>query len=234
MHQYVVVRLPGGGTLPEFPVQPFWDGGFLGNADASAGVAVPGFAGVGRTDQAVVNFLDDLVQGDRTPGLVSHLDQQAGIPLFGHEQVSLGGIVATGFFDVDVLAGVEGHHGHGRVPVVGRGDDDGVDGFIVEEAAEILISFGLLSSGVGHHFLALDDGARIDITDTVDLTVLGPGESVGKLGATAVGPENSNVYAVVRPRDGGLGVSGQAQREAGGGEGGVAEEFAAILHGRVK
>ena len=39
--------------------------------------------------------------------------------------------------DVDVLAGLAGHDGRQRVPVIGRADDDRVDVLAVEHAAEV-------------------------------------------------------------------------------------------------
>ena len=43
------------------------------------------------------------------------------------QQRALGGVMAAGLFDVDVLARLQAEDGHGRMPVVGRGDGDGVD-----------------------------------------------------------------------------------------------------------
>ena len=40
-------------------------------------------------------------------------------------------------FYIDVLAGVTGEYRGGRVPVVRRGNDDGIDGDVVEDAAQV-------------------------------------------------------------------------------------------------
>ncbi len=52
-------------------------------------------------------------------------------------------VVAGGLLDVDVLAGLAGPDGGQRVPVVGRGDGDGVDFLVVEELAHVAVDPGL-------------------------------------------------------------------------------------------
>ena len=90
---------------------------------------------------AIVNLLDDLDGVRRGALLGAHLHELAVFLLRGDEERAFGGIVAAGLFDVDVLAGFDAGDGHGRVPVVGRGDGDGVDVFALEELAEV--AFGL-------------------------------------------------------------------------------------------
>ena len=51
-------------------------------------------------------------------------------------------VVAARLLDVDVLAGLAGPDGHQRVPVVGRGDRDGVEVLVVEHAADVLLGGG--------------------------------------------------------------------------------------------
>ena len=46
--------------------------------------------------------------------------------------------MATGLFHVDMLAGLERGNGHGRVPVLGRGDGDGIHVLHFEDGTEIL------------------------------------------------------------------------------------------------
>ena len=55
-------------------------------------------------------------------------------------------IMSERLFDVDVFAGVARVDGHRHVPVVGAGDQDGVDVFAVEQLAIVLAGDGL---GVG-------------------------------------------------------------------------------------
>ena len=51
-------------------------------------------------------------------------------------------VVAARLLDVDVLAGLAGPDGHQRVPVVRRGDRDGVDVLVVERLADVLHGLG--------------------------------------------------------------------------------------------
>jgi len=51
----------------------------------------------------------------------------------GHHGEAVGGIVRHGFFAVDIFAGGERVHNHLLMPVVGHGDEDGVDVFRVEQ-----------------------------------------------------------------------------------------------------
>ena len=39
--------------------------------------------------------------------------------------------------DVDIFAGAAGHHTHERMPMIGRGDHDCIDAFVIQQAAEI-------------------------------------------------------------------------------------------------
>ena len=58
-----------------------------------------------------------------------------------HHLLAFVHVGARGLFDVDILAGLAGFHFHVRVPVVGSGDADRVDGFIRQNLAEILDAF---------------------------------------------------------------------------------------------
>ena len=48
-----------------------------------------------------------------------------------------------GLFEVHVLLGVEGRLEHGKVLVIGRGDDDGVEAGLAEQLVVIDVSLGL-------------------------------------------------------------------------------------------
>ena len=45
--------------------------------------------------------------------------------------------MAGGFLDVKVLAGCESRKRHGDVPVMRRREDESVDGFVIEQVAEV-------------------------------------------------------------------------------------------------
>ena len=85
-----------------------------------------------------MNFVDDLDGEGRGALLGAHLHQLAVFLLRLDEQRAFGGVVAAGLFNVDVLARLQAGDGHGRMPVVGRGDGDGVYILEFQDLAEVL------------------------------------------------------------------------------------------------
>src|SRR6202034_1733384 len=129
------------GTLPEIPVESGWDRCIFAVADGFAGVVVPGFRKIGPTDQSVMDLLDNFDGVGRGSLLRAHLDELAVFLLRTDEKRAFGGIVAAGFFDVDMLARLQSEDGQGCMPVIGRGDGDGVNIFEGENLAEVLFTF---------------------------------------------------------------------------------------------
>ncbi len=136
-----VVGAEWGGAEPEVVVEIGGRGGVGGRAEAGEDVA-----------EVVHLDGDELAEGFLLEEFFGFLEMRAGT-LLGADLddafVAFGAVdhpaalfdeEGEGFFAVDILAGGTGHHGHEAVPVVGCGDDDGVDGFVVEEAAEVLIA----------------------------------------------------------------------------------------------
>lgn len=85
-------------------------------------------------------------------------------------------IVRQWFLTVHILASVQGGNGDNSMPVVGRGNDDGVDVFAVEEFAEVGVSFAAFEGAVLVFAVAFFDGllgvfaaVGIDIADGDDL-----------------------------------------------------------------
>ena len=79
-------------------------------------------------------------------------------------------IVRDGLLDVDMLAGLTGPDGGQGVPVVRRGDADGVDVAVLEDAAEVfddlrrplLSRVDDLQGVVGGVFIRIADGGDLD------------------------------------------------------------------------
>lgn len=75
--------------------------------------------------------------------------------------------MAHGLFDVNVFAVVHGGEGYLGVPVIGSGDDDGVQFRVVDHFAPVEGAFGLeLGGGGGDPFL-------VNVADLGDLTLAG-------------------------------------------------------------
>ena len=60
-----------------------------------------------------------------------------------HHLLALFDVGAGGLFHLDIFACLAGFDGHVGVPVVGRGDADGVDGLVGQDVAEIFDGLGL-------------------------------------------------------------------------------------------
>src|SRR5712672_722817 len=117
--------------------------------------------------------------------------------------------VRDGLFKIDVLAGCEGVNGHADVPVVWRGDDDGVE-LLVEDLAIIDMAGG--GETVGAQFYGVATGT-VDVTDGYDLIV---GDFVGGIQQVvhaAAGTEDSDAESFVGAENAGGRKSGEAAGE---------------------
>ena len=175
-----------------------------------------------------MDFPDHLLGDGGGASLGAHLDELAVFFLCGDEVFAFGGVVAAGFFNVDVLAGLEGVDTHGGVPVVGGGDDEGVDVWVGEGLAEVAERFraGCLlgESGVG----SFVEVAFVDIDDVFDDAAVEAGELLDQLIATGSDAGDGDDDLVV-----GGGVSDAAkpidrETEARGGKSGILQESTAV------
>ncbi len=136
----VLVGLARRRALPQIPVERGRHGNRLAVADGFPRIVIPALGEVGAADQARVDLVDDL-DGVRGRALLgAHLHQLAVFLLRFDQQRALAGIVAAGFFNVDVLPGLKSEDGHRRMPVIGRGDGDGVDILALENLAKVLLA----------------------------------------------------------------------------------------------
>jgi hypothetical protein len=89
----------------------------------------------------------------------------------GDDEFALAQVVAAGLLDIDMLAGGAGEDGGGRVPVIRRGNGNGVHVGIIQDAAKVLHSLwrALLLFGDGSY--AFLDGPAVHVTDVANLGV---------------------------------------------------------------
>src|SRR5207249_486277 len=113
--------------------------------------------------------------------------------------------VGQWLFEVDVLARLEGPQGREGVHVVRRADDDGLDVFLVEEAAKVLVEAGP-RVGLPGRAGAVD----VHVAQGDDVLAADAGQV---LGAAAGGADDAEVEAVV-----GGGTLFQAGQRTGQGE----------------
>src|SRR5882762_2236369 len=114
--------------------------------------------------------------------------------------------VGDGLFEIDVFAGCDGVDSHADVPVIGRGDKDGVE-LLVEDFAIIDVAGG--GETVGAQFYGVATGT-VDVTDGYDLVV---GDFVGGIQQVvhaAAGADDPDTESVVGAEDSSGGESGEA------------------------
>ncbi len=143
--QILMVRLQGGGTQPQVPVEP---GRRLHGLLEPDGIAAAGEEEIGLVDVADLAAMDELDRlAEAAPPAA--LRAAGGDPLVLSRRLdelrALPNIVRDGLFDVDIFARLHGPDGGERVPVISGGDGDRVDLLVLEDAAHIGIDFGTLA-----------------------------------------------------------------------------------------
>ena len=92
---------------------------------------------VDLADHAGVQLIDGFANGGRRASLRSMLAHAVVLASRQHQLPPFPDIVRAGLLDVRVLARLHGPDASQRVPVVGRGNADGVDVRVVDELAEV-------------------------------------------------------------------------------------------------
>ncbi len=223
----------GGCAFEARPIAGFGGGverdGVVPGADG--GVAVPaGGDHVELADGAGGEELFGLGVDDGADALAANLENTVG-GVGGFDDLRAVGVdVDHRLFEVDVLAGLHGVDGGALVPVVGRGDEDGVDVFAGEDFVVVAGGEDVLAPelfGVGEAaVVAVGDGNQLDAGDLEG--------SCGIALALDAGADEGEVDGVGSGRCGGgrgLGEKGlKAGRGGGkgGGLGGGLEEASAV------
>ena len=157
------------------------------------------------------------------------------------ELEGLAEVAGHGLLDIDVLAGLEGGLGHGRVPVIDGGAEDDVDVLSFHHLAVVLVALDVaagLGLDAGDVLLdaVLGDVAHGGEGDVVFLEVIEVEAHVGAAALVAnadeaddelvVGSEDVGGRGLVLPIDGRAKAPGGGQD--GGGGGGALEELATV------
>ena len=90
------------------------------------------------------------------------------------------------FLDIDVLAGLACQDGAERVPMVGRGDNDGVHIIVVEHPAEILHKLRTLAADAFYRRAPILQQAAVTVGQVRQLDILAFGKPFGKSVAPSV------------------------------------------------
>jgi hypothetical protein len=89
-----------------------------------------------------------------------------------HQLPAFENVMAARLLDVDVLARLARPDADQRVPVVGRGDRDRIDGFVFQQLPHIGVSGGPLLSGAGHFSETLVQDVLVHVAQRRDLHIL--------------------------------------------------------------
>ena len=118
-------------------------------------------------DAAVLHELDRVAHGRPAAVHRADLDDLAETRLRLDHLAAFPDRVRRRLLDVDVLAGLERPDGRERVPVIRRGDDDGVDLLVFEDAAHVLDESGLVVGDAGQARVvdALRGQVRVDVAE---------------------------------------------------------------------
>jgi hypothetical protein len=129
----------------------------IGTADRIAAFVAQAAGDGAAAEAAGANELDRLADAGVAANLGAGLADLVVMPRRFDEAPAFPDVVAHRFFDVDVLAGLHCPDRGERMPVVRRGDSDGVDFLVVHDAAQVLhdgrggaaLSLGRTRDGAG-------------------------------------------------------------------------------------
>src|SRR6202162_5893144 len=108
-----------------------------------------------------------------------------------------------------MLPGLKTGDGHRRVPVIGRGDGDGVDIFLLENFAEVFFGYGGFTHFVLNAGREFVEDVAIDIANVRDAGSAFVGLERGEVGVgAAVETDHSKVEAIIGTEDTGVAFCG--------------------------
>ena len=225
MDEVAVEGLFGSGAEPEVEVYVAGDF-FVGLvADAPAGFAAVAFGDKEFAVLAAVNGGDLLGPAAAGAALRAVLDDAVVFAGGFNALAAFEDVVAAGFLDVDVFAGLASPDGDEGVPVVGRGDGDGVDVFVFQKIANVGVGgdFGRIV------FFQLVDSAADDVVVNVaksgDADAGNAAEAVDVRASASVDANNSDSDVFVGAENFGVRMS---QRQAEAGADGVFDEVSTV------
>ena len=162
---------------------------------------------------------------DGTHALAADLENAAGLFLRFDDHVAIGYFAHHRLLAVDVFAGVKSVGGDTGVPVIGRGDDDGIDIAAGEQFAVIASGEDVLAVA----FLSESAAAVVDVGNRDDFDARKRRFGLHVSLAHDAEADAANLNAIVRrDRFGGFlrGGSGFAHGKRGGGNAGTLQEMA--------
>ena len=147
---------------------------------------------------AFAHLLDGFAQRDGGAALAALLHHAVVLARRRDNLLRFEHIVRAGLLDVDILAGLAGPDGLQRVLVVGRGDGDGVDGFVFEQLAEVGVAAGFFLPSFSTCRTPLLQDRFVDVAEGDDLDVGHGGPSFDVVFAAAVETDHGNANGFIR------------------------------------
>ena len=225
----VLVRAFRCRPLPEVVIEMLGHGHRFSLADGAPAACVETSRSEYPSDDALVHSLYRLDDERVAASLVAHLHEAIVLASGGDHQPRLGGVMAAGLLDVNMLAGLAAENGRRRVPEIRRGDGDGVEVRIVEHAPQIGDAPARRLLALGDDRQAVGGAVVIDVANVDHLNV-GEFQVILDVCHAAAKAHHADSQLV-----GGLvgGVERVALGQGGGGDssGGVLEETATVEEG---
>jgi hypothetical protein len=129
--------------------------------------------------------------------LVAHLDDATIVSCGGDKQLSLSGIVAARLFYIHMLSRGACQYRSRRVPVVARRNDDGVEGLVIEHAAEVADRFRRRLAGFFHFLGCFSGSRRVHVADVRHFHSEELRETLGVLGSPSAGPHDPHKESLI-------------------------------------
>src|ERR1700733_12510286 len=126
-------------------------------------------------------------------------------------------IVRARFFDVDIFAGLQRPDADQRMPMIRRGNRDGVDLFVFEKFANVGVRLRFRTTEFFDVGEALIENVFIDVAERGDFDVAHFIEAVNVIDTAAARAADGDAHAIVRAEDG---VRLESERGGADGEGG--------------
>lgn len=171
-------------------------------------------------DRPALNQFDDAAIIAGGVDLRSHLRRQVFLP--GRESCDYSGLVdgmRQGFFAVYVLAEAQGCGGRDGMSVIGGGDNDRVDAWLLEHLSEIVVGFRL-----GKTLARSSQQAVIDIAQSDDILLL---HAIEVFASAVRRADHRNVELLVRGEPSRPGGPAPRQGHSAGRKGGHGKKMAA-------
>ena len=194
-------RLQGRGTGPEVVMDAGGHRFFRSVADGVAPLVAQAAREIDVANQPVLHLLHALDNGLAGAAVGAVLNDAVIFFHGAHQLAALPRVVAHGLFNVNVLAGLAAPNGLQRVPVVGRGDGNRVDGLVFQKFAQVDESGGFLDPHLFHLAHAAIHDVLIHVADGGDFNVRHLGILLDVRPSLPVQSDHGNPHAVVGPEN---------------------------------